>query len=315
MDWTDRIGRRLNPRDLHVFMAVVEHGTMAKAAERLAISRPVVSKTIAHLEDTLGVPLFDRSAQGVEPTLYGRALLARSVGVFDELKQSVSDIEFLADPTKGELKIACPSGIASTLLMPIVQEFLESHPDIALHVDAVTSPAIFRELRERQCDLFFTLLPLPEHRVPEGLKVDVLFDDELAIVAGPNNLLARRRKVDLADLIDQRWILPRRDSWNYLGLAEAFRAKGLAMPKINSWSNFGPLRHHLVTNGLFLTAEAKSTVSWSSVKILPVDLPVRPWPVAIVTLQNRTLSPVVKLFTEFARDFTKRSKFADRMRR
>src|SRR5216684_1178902 len=102
MQWSDRIGRRLKPRDLHVFLAVAEQGNMAKAAERLAISRPVVSKTIADLEHVLGVRLLDRTSHGVEPTLYGRALLKRSVAVFDELKQSVTDIASLGDPNSGE---------------------------------------------------------------------------------------------------------------------------------------------------------------------------------------------------------------------
>jgi molybdenum-dependent DNA-binding transcriptional regulator ModE len=65
MDWSDRIGRRIKPRDLHVFLAVAEQGNMAKAAESLAISRPVVSKTIADLEHALGVRLFDRSRRGL----------------------------------------------------------------------------------------------------------------------------------------------------------------------------------------------------------------------------------------------------------
>jgi DNA-binding transcriptional LysR family regulator len=305
MSWTERVGRRLNPRDLHVFMAVVEQGTMAKAAQQLAISRPVISKTIAALERTLGVPLLDRSARGVEPTLYGRALLSRSVAVFDELKQGVRDIEFLADPTQGELKIACPSGLGSTLLLALAQRFLERYPNVTLHTDVVTYPHMFQELRQRECDLFLTMLPLPEHRVPDGLHVEVLFDDQLVVAAGPDHRLAQRRKVDLAELVDERFVLSRRDSWNYLGFVEAFRARGLTPPKISSWSNFTPLRRHLVTHSQFLTTEARSNLSGSLLKVLPVDLPNRPWPVAIVTLQNRTLSPIVKLFTDFARDFTK----------
>jgi DNA-binding transcriptional LysR family regulator len=93
-------------------MAVAEHGNMANAADRLAISRPVVSKTISQLEHTLGVPLFDRSPQGVEPTLYGRALLKRGVAIFDELRQSVKEIEFLVDPTSGELRLGCADFMA-----------------------------------------------------------------------------------------------------------------------------------------------------------------------------------------------------------
>src|SRR5262245_21457005 len=99
MQWSDRIGRRLKPRDLHVFLAVAENGNMAKAAEQLAVSRPVVSKTISDLEHTLGVRLLDRTPKGVELTVYGRALLKRSLAVFDELRQSVPNSAKSALPT------------------------------------------------------------------------------------------------------------------------------------------------------------------------------------------------------------------------
>ncbi len=73
MKWTDRIGRRVKLRDLHIALAVADAGSMTRAAEELAVSYPVVSKTISELELTLGVKLFDRSISGVEPTHYGRA--------------------------------------------------------------------------------------------------------------------------------------------------------------------------------------------------------------------------------------------------
>ena len=119
MQWSDRIGRRLKPRDLHVFLAVAEHRNMAKAAESLAISRPVVSKTIAELEQTLGVPLLDRGPHGVEPTLYGRSLVQRSVAIFDELRQSVKEIEFLRDPNAGELSVGCTEVMAAGLVSAV----------------------------------------------------------------------------------------------------------------------------------------------------------------------------------------------------
>src|SRR6185437_8867658 len=103
MKWDDRIGRRLKLHDLHVFIAVAELSNMRKAAERLAISQPSVSKAIADIEHVLGVRLLDRNAQGVELTSYGRALVRRAMGAFDELRQGVKDIEGLADPTVGEV--------------------------------------------------------------------------------------------------------------------------------------------------------------------------------------------------------------------
>src|SRR5437867_9882126 len=141
MDWGDRIGRRLKPRDLHIFMAVAEAGNMAKAAERLAISRPVVSKTIANLERTLGVPLFDRSPQGIEPTLYGRALSKRSVAIFDELRRSVREIEFLADPTAGELHIGCTETISAGLGATVIERLSRRHPKLVVIQETTTRHA------------------------------------------------------------------------------------------------------------------------------------------------------------------------------
>jgi regulatory helix-turn-helix LysR family protein len=80
---------------------------MAKAAEHLAVSQPVVSKVVADLEQRLGVRLLDRDRHGAQPTVYWLALLKRGVAAFDELRQGVEDIEFLRDPTKGELRIGC----------------------------------------------------------------------------------------------------------------------------------------------------------------------------------------------------------------
>jgi DNA-binding transcriptional LysR family regulator len=131
--WTDRIGRRLKLRDLHVLMMVVRAGTMARAAQQLAVSQPVVSKTISDLEHTLGVTLLDRGRNGVEPTLYGRALLKHGVAVFDELRQSVEEIEFLADPTAGELRIGCTDAMAAGLLPVVFGRLHRRHPRLAFH--------------------------------------------------------------------------------------------------------------------------------------------------------------------------------------
>ncbi len=100
MDWVDRIGRRVKLRDLHVLLAVTQWGSMAKAARHLSTSQPVISKTIAELEHALGVRLLDRSPQGIVPTMYGRALMSRGLAIFDELREGIKEIEFLADPAR-----------------------------------------------------------------------------------------------------------------------------------------------------------------------------------------------------------------------
>src|SRR5712671_873468 len=129
IDWESQIGRRLKLRDLHVFFTVVERGSMSKAAQQLGVSQPAVSEVIADLEHALGVRLLDRRPQGVEPTMYGGALLKRSIAVFDELKQSVRDIEFLADPTSGELRIGCTESIGA-MFPSMMEQFCLHHPRV-----------------------------------------------------------------------------------------------------------------------------------------------------------------------------------------
>jgi DNA-binding transcriptional LysR family regulator len=305
IDWENQIGRQLRLRDLHAFFSVVRSGSMAKAAKQLGVSQPAVSKVIADLEHALGVRLLERSAQGVAPTVYGTAMLKRGMAAFDELRQGIRDIEFLADPATGEVKIACPVGFGNTLMLQLIGPFMKKYPRVALHVDAVTNPQTFPGLFDRIYDLYITLLPLPERRVPDGLNIEFLFSDPLVVAAGKHHRWANRRKIEFAELAEESWILPRTDSWNYICVMEAFQAQGLAMPKVALWSNIVPLRNQLVATGQFVTALSISNVRWHGMKVLPVDLPPHEWPVVIATLKNRILSPVVELFIEFVRDFTK----------
>jgi DNA-binding transcriptional LysR family regulator len=114
-NWDKRIGRALKLRDLHVLSTVVHCGSMAKGARQLGLSQPAVSGAIANLEGVVGVRLLDRSPQGVEPTIYAQALLKRGHVAFDELQQGLRDIEFLTDPTAGEVRIACPESLSGAL--------------------------------------------------------------------------------------------------------------------------------------------------------------------------------------------------------
>src|SRR5881227_2933358 len=135
MEWESRLGRRLRVRDLFILSTVVKSGGMAKAARQLAMTQPSVSAAIANLEHMLGVRLLDRSPRGVEPTIYANAMLKRSTAVFDELKQSIKDIEFLTDPTTGEIKIAGPLGLASTVIRHVFERFAKKYPRVVLHFD------------------------------------------------------------------------------------------------------------------------------------------------------------------------------------
>jgi DNA-binding transcriptional LysR family regulator len=202
MKWTERIGRRLKLSDLHLFITVVEMGSMGKAAERLALSQSSVSKAIGDLEHTIGVRLLDRTVTGVAPTAYGLVLCKRSMGAFDELRQG-----------------------------------------------------------------------------------------------------ARRHKIELEELLGEPWLLPGEG----FSQAQVFQSQGFVVPKFGVTSYSVYHRILLLTTGRFIGVLSGSVMRFSpavhaSLSVLPVAFSASTWPVAIVKLKGRTISPVVQTFIECIRD-------------
>lgn len=308
MEWESRLGHRLRVRDLYILSVVIKAGGMAKAARQLAMTQPSVSAAIANLEHVLGVRLLDRSRRGTEPTIYAAAILKRGVAVFDELKQIVRDINFLADPAKGELRIGCSESVNATVLPRFIEAFARRFPEVVVHVDDVPPPAIASAgLYERKFDIVFARLSpsAPDLQADAGLSIEYLFNDPLVIVSGPDSRWARRRKIALAELMSEPWILTPPGTWNHVCIAEACRMQGLALPRARLLAFSTHLSRHFVANGDFLTTCARTVADACSLKILPVELPDRPWMLALVTLRDRTLSPVAERFIECARSVSK----------
>ncbi len=303
MEWSDRIGRRIKLRDIHILLAVAECGSMAKAAERLAISQPVVSRVIADLEHVLGVRLLDRDRHGAELTVYGDALLKRGAAAFDELRSGVKEIDFLSDPTVGELRIGATEVIAAGFVAAVIDRISRQHPQIAFEVRTDGTTQLDRELRERNIDLIIGRVP--GQIVDEDVNTEVLFDEPIFVVAGMQNPLAhRRRRMRFSDLADQLWVLPSRENIARSLVTEIFHASGLEIPRKAVIGNSMQMMNTLLATGRFLAMYPASYLRFSaklSIKVLPVEMPRRSTPVGIVTLKKRTLNPIAKLFIDCAR--------------
>jgi DNA-binding transcriptional LysR family regulator len=309
IDWEGRIGRRVNLRHLHVFFTVVERKSMAKAAAQLGVSQPTVSEIIGDLEHAFGLRLLDRGPHGVEPTMYGSALFGRIVAVFDELKQSSRDLEFLANPSVGEIRIGYQQSVSSTLLVPAIRRFATQYPRVTIHVDDLPSAALqLSELRTRKYDCTFQLLSrsLADE---DDLNVEVLFNEQIALAVDVHNPLANRRKVDLADLVDEPWIVTPPGTWVRARLEEAFRGRGLPIPTPSAVTMSVPMYMQLISNGPYIAASPRAhlraVASRFGLKELPLDLHDPPWPMVVVTLRHRTLSPIVERFLACAREIAR----------
>ena len=308
VQWDERIGRRLKLRDLNILMSVVQWGSMAKAAERLAVSQPVVSKAVSDLEHILGVRLLDRSRQGIEPTAYGHALLNRGLAAFDELRQGVKEIEFLTNPTVGEVRVGGTPATVESIFQIVIERLYRRQPQLKVEVTmAPSGPAMYQSLRERKVDLVVSRMLATA--IGKDLEASTLFSDPIHVVAGANSKWARRRHVVLADLIDEPWVIP--PSWTAPGelIGKMFHDNGLQMPQANVVTNSIALIHSLTARGPFLAALPLSVLKLRplepKLKILPIKAMVDQHPVGIVTLRGRTLTPAAQSFIDCIRDIIK----------
>jgi DNA-binding transcriptional LysR family regulator len=306
-DWESRIGRRVTLRDLHVLSTVVRWGSMAKAASHLAMSQSAVSESIAHLEDAIRVRLLDRTPQGIAPTIYAETLLKRGHVIFDELQQAIKDIEFLANPTVGEVRIAIPEFLTEWLLPTAIDKLSRRYPQIVVRVFQPNTMTLeHRELQDRSVDLVVT-------RVPRSFASDIfdmeaLFDDPHFVVAGKGSRWAEASNIILAELENEPWTIPPSPVIDTL-LQEIFETQGLKPPSKRVIAGSVVLRMHLLATGRFLslfpTSVLRTAAQQWSIKTLPFDLRAKAQPIAILTLKNRTLSAVAQLLIEELREAAK----------
>jgi DNA-binding transcriptional LysR family regulator len=306
MQLSDRIGARVRLHDLHVLMAVAQAGTMSKAAALLNTTQPAISRSIAELERTIGVRLLDRSPHGVAVTEYGRVLLEGGAAVFDELRQAVKNTRLLADPAEGEVRIGCSHFLAGSFVSAVIQRLCRQYPRIVFHLVTAHANALPRELIERNVDLLVAARWGP---VDERFAFEALFEDRLVIAAGARNPWARRRRIALSELADEPWVMPPPRSIIASLALESFRAAGLDYPRTVVVAESPQVRLTLPATGPFLTMLAAAALRFparrTEVRVLPVALPIAPVPNGIVTLKNRTLAPVARLFVTHAREVAK----------
>jgi DNA-binding transcriptional LysR family regulator len=307
MQLSDRIGNRMKLQDLHVLMTVVQAGSMGKAAQILNTTQPNVSRSIGELEQALGVRLLDRHRQGIEPTEYGRALLDCGAAVFDDLRQGVKNIAFLADPAAGELRIGTTTFLAASFVSALVDRLSRRYPRIVFHLVTGYTETLHQELAERNVDLLIIRGsgPIADPRYD----FEFLFDDSYVVAAGAQNQWGRRRRIEIAELVNELWVLPPPDSVIGSIVRDAFRTSGLDYPRVSVVTDCPHMRISLLATGRFVTIFPASAFRFlakrSELRILPVELPTARRPNGIVTLKNRALSPVAKLFIDCAREVAK----------
>ncbi len=302
---------RVKLRDLQILMEVVAAGSMGKAANRLHVSQPVISKAIAGLEQALGCRVLDRSASGIALTEHGKAALKCGSTVFDDLRKGIEEINSIADPGVGEVRIGCVDPEFHGITATVIERLAPRYPRMTFQIIRVTPRTLVSELESRNVD--FSFYSLDTVITSSNIDVEFLYEDPVAVVVGSNNPLAKKRRVRLEVLAGEPWLLPLPPGFVTQVISEAFQSLGLKAPQsVVACTSVDRLA--LLSSGYFVTAVPgvmlQRAAQQQVVKRLPIQFPGRHRICSLIILKGRSLGPAAQLFIDELRLVA--SKFSNR---
>lgn len=291
-----RLPRHLKMGELRVFVAVLEYRSFRKAAAVLHLTQPAVTKAIASLEETLQVRLFDRVANGVEPTIHGRSFAPRAVAVFDELRRAAQDLTLVSSGAKGSLRVGIVPMPAIPFLPVALNRLLEEHPGVLASVVEERENELIDRLR--RLDIEVAILRLSLIDAGEDMHAETLFDERLCVVAHQDHPLATRKSLSWPDLLAHRWVMPPADCDFYEHVLRTLHQLELPMPRHAVEAMSIHIQFGMVLHAGLLSFGMRSQVSFAPGKEflvrLPFELPVSATRVAAVMLRSHTPSPLAR---------------------
>lgn len=216
-------------RDIEYFAVIAEHGHVGRAAEALGLGQPALSKSLRRLEQSTGAKLFTRTSKGLVLTPAGQALLSRVRQLrvtFDDVAREVADI---GHGRSGHLRVGANAGFIEYPLCPAFRRLMCEAPHLTFTVAVETADVLIPALLSGELDLMVVPLAAVHH---DGIAHDYLFEDYFSVIASPEHRLAARKRVTVADLAQEKWILSSSGTIASRRLFRAFEDKGLPPPHI-----------------------------------------------------------------------------------
>ena len=293
----------MDVRHLRNMLAVMEEGSLGKAAQRLNLSQPALTKSIQRLEEHLGVRLLEREARGMKPTFYAESLRGYAKAACIGMAEAESQIAALRDGTEGIITVAGPPFVMSELLPPVLVRLAKERPKLQVHLVS-QNRNLFTDLLDGKFSLAVAMLY--DEMPKQGLAKHWLFDDRLLLVMRPDHPLATRRKIKPADLMNQDWVFPDDETWSHRRLKLYFEQAGLTPPRARFESRDPPVMKSIVMASNHIGAISKlgveKEISRGLLKSVELDSPLMLRPIGIVTRDNEPMSPAVKSFVRIIED-------------
>lgn len=285
----------MDVRHLRNMLAVLEDGSIGKAAQRLNISQPALTKSIQRLEEHLGVRLFERETRGMKPTFYAESLRGYAKAACIGMAEAERQIAALRKGTEGVVTVAGPPLIMTELLPPVLVRLAQERPKLKVRVVAQNKD-LFTDLLDGKFSLVVAMLY--DEMPKQGLAKQWMFDDRLVLAMRPDHPLAKRRKVSPRELPEQKWVFADDDTWSQRRLKLYFEQEGLPLPPARFESREPAILKSIIMSsdhiGMMARLGIEKEVSAGLLKGIEIDSPLMLRPIGIVWRENEPLSPAVK---------------------
>jgi LysR family transcriptional regulator, regulator of abg operon len=277
---------------LAALVAASESGSLRQAAMKMRLSQPALSRSIRELESETGVKLLERTALGVKATVYGAVLILRSKIVEAELRHAREDIAHLRAATHGDLRIGATPVAAFSLLPVVLARFKKSRPQLRVTVSDGMGQSLLTELRQGDFDFVFGRIY--DGIDPKEFAVDVLFDDDLVVVARRGHPLTQARRGARIGWKDCEWILPGEDSPARTAFQRTFHEHTGELPRCTiEANNFVTMLTMLSQTDLLAVAPRQIfRVAWLQQEFVSLDVGFRfpPQPTGVIRRASSPLS-------------------------
>ncbi|WP_108125437.1 LysR family transcriptional regulator [Saccharospirillum mangrovi] len=240
----------MDHQSLEAFLAVADSGSFSRAAERLFLTQPAISKRVANLESSLDTKLFDRIGREVYLTEAGRLLVERAGRILEDIRDARQAITQSASGQVGHIAVASSHHIGLHYLGPILRTLVERHPQAQLDLRFLESEQTLQAILKRDLELAFITLP---STLPRDLIEERLWTDQLHFVATHDHpLAAKKGAIRLNELVHFRAILPEENTTTFRLIQSVFDRHHL------------PLKRRLAVNYLeTIGALVSSGLGWS----------------------------------------------------
>jgi DNA-binding transcriptional LysR family regulator len=295
MEWT----QRLRMRQLYLLVALHETRNISHTAAQMGVTQPGLSKWLGELEEDLNVKLFKRNARGLTPTEFCNALVVHARAIIGELDRTQTTIRQMSIGATGNLVVGTTPTVATGLVPQAAGHFRKRFPDAYLNIIEARLDALLPQLQEGRVDLVITRTD--QARLDAGVRCDTLYPEQIRIVVGPRHPLAKKRKVDWADVLRFPWIIPPQVSPLRRELEHELALAGQPQPRYRVETGSTLVIVTMLQDGnLVAPMSARLMQYFQGLKqLVPLPLPyLREGSVGVIRRRDVTESPMLKAFMD-----------------